>query len=91
VSGRPSSGPAAAGAPSAGSGLEPPPPKKELPFERIPTPGVTPYVWSPPASMFQPSPSPPGTPFVGSPYAGGMMDASESVQEDGYMKQPRNN
>jgi hypothetical protein len=40
--------------------------KKELPYERIPTPGVAPYMWSPPPTIFHPSPTPPGTPFTGS-------------------------
>jgi hypothetical protein len=76
-------GPAAGGAPGA---------KKEekaaLPYERIPTPGVTPYIWSPPATIFQPSPTPPGTPFTGgSPAAGAAADDDVGpASEDGYYK-----
>ncbi|CAG0913656.1 unnamed protein product [Notodromas monacha] len=37
--------------------------RKDIPYERISTPGHDPYLWDPPTSIFHPSPTPPGTPF----------------------------
>ena len=55
---------------------------EELPYERIPTPGVDPYIWSPPPTIFQPSPTPAGTPFVGSAGgAGGPGDDDSRADE----------
>jgi hypothetical protein len=78
-------GASAAGAPGAAKKEK----KEELPYERIPTPGVTPYIWSPPATIFQPSPTPPGTPFVGSPSGGAGADDMDDDMDDEYVKGAR--
>ncbi|CAG0922030.1 unnamed protein product [Notodromas monacha] len=100
VAGAPMGGGSVAGAPgsvAAGGGPAGAPPgstatapkeKTPLPYERIPTPGVSPYLWSPPATVFQPSPTPAGS-FAGSPTGGADADGDESdgvANEDGYMR-----